>query len=145
MSTLNEQITVASALLTSISDTYTNRYTTDVGGSESSVQQNNQLQTQLNALEVKLAKAKTLSETYEREFLDRTAGKKIGGFFSSRGVNNLQDWVLLIFYTVYVLVSLGICGLALFASRTPLISVVMVISASLLIGVMMTAMILRFA
>ena len=145
MSTLNEQKTAASALLTSISDTYTNRYTTDVGGSESSVQQNNQLQTQLNALEVKLAKVNTLSETYEREFLDRTAGKKIGGFFSSRGVNNLQDWVLLIFYTVYVLVSLGICGLALFASRTPLISVAMVISASLLIGVMMTAMILRFA
>jgi len=145
MSTLNEQKTAASALLTSISDTYTNRYTTDVGGSESSVQQNNQLQTQLNALEVKLAKAKTLSETYEREFLDRTAGKKIGGFFSSRGVNNLQDWVLLIFYTVYVLVSLGICGLALFASRSPLISVAMVISASLLIGVMMTAVILRFA
>jgi hypothetical protein len=145
MSTLNEQKTAASALLTSISDTYTNRYTTDVGGSESSVQQNNQLQTQLNALEVKLAKVNTLSETYEREFLDRSAGKKIGGFFSSRGVNNLQDWVLLIFYTVYVLVSLGICGLALFASRTPLISVAMVISASLLIGVMMTAMILRFA
>ena len=145
MSTLNEQKTAASALLTSISDTYTNRYTTDVGGSESSVQQNNQLQTQLNALEVTLAKVNTLSETYEREFLDRTAGKKIGGFFSSRGVNNLQDWVLLIFYTVYVLVSLGICGLALFASRSPLISVAMVISASLLIGVMMTAMILRFA
>jgi hypothetical protein len=145
MYTLNEQKTAASALLTSISDTYTNRYTTDVGGSESSVQQNNQLQTQLNALEVKLAKVNTLSETYEREFLDRSAGKKIGGFFSSRGVNNLQDWVLLIFYTVYVLVSLGICGLALFASRTPLISVAMVISASLLIGVMMTAMILRFA
>ena len=90
MATLNEQKTAAAALLTSISDTYTNRYTTDVGGSESSVQQNNQLQTQLNALEVKLAKAKTLSETYEREFLDRSAGKKIGGFFSSRGVNNLK-------------------------------------------------------
>jgi hypothetical protein len=145
MATLNEQKTAASALLTSISDTYTNRYTTDVGGSESSVQQNNQLQTQLNALEVKLAKAKTLSETYEREFLDRSAGKKIGGFFSSRGVNNLQDWVLLIFYTIYVLVSLGICGIALFASRSPLISVAMVISASLLIGVMMTAVILRIA
>ncbi len=145
MATLNEQKTAASALLTSISDTYTNRYTTDVGGSESSVQQNNQLQTQLNALEVKLAQAKTLSETYEREFLDRSAGKKIGGFFSSRGVNNLQDWVLLIFYTIYVLVSLGICGIALFASRSPLISVAMVISASLLIGVMMTAVILRIA
>lgn len=145
MATFNDQKTAASALLTSITDTYTNRYTTYVQGSASTAVQNSKLQTQLNALHVKLAKAKTLSDTYEREFLDRTAGKKIGGFFSSRGVNNLQDWVLLIFYTVYVLVSLGLCGIALVSSRSPLISVAMVISASLLIGVMMTAMIVRFA
>ena len=139
------RVTNVQEILQTASDAYTNEYSTRTANSGSAVVQNQNLQLQLNTLNAKLATAKSLSDTYDREFLDRSADKKIGGFFSSRGVNTFQDWLLLIFYTLYGLISFGICIIALYGSQSPLISVSMVISASLLMGVLITAMIVRFA
>ena len=139
------EITSVQELLSTAKDTYTNQYTTLSGNSGSATAQNRQLQLQLDTLNAKLATAKGLSDTYDREFLDRSADRKISGFFSSRGVNTFQDWLLLIFYTLYVGISFGLCVLALYASQNPLVSVAMIVSASALVGVMITAVIVRFA
>ena len=107
--------------------------------------QANSLQNQVIALNAKLANVQTLSDTYDREFLDRTSGKNPIGFWQSRGLSTLQDWVLFFFYLVYGLITLGILLLVITFSDTALYSGFMVVALSVILGVMMTAVIIRFA
>ena len=138
-------VTSAQEMLQRTSDLYNNKYKTLVGNQGTAGAQVNSLQNQVIALNAKLENVKTLSDTYDREFLDRTSGKNPIGFWQSRGLSTLQDWVLFFFYLVYGLITLGILLLVITFSNTALYSGFMVLALSVILGVMMTAVIIRFA
>jgi len=140
-------VTSAQGMLQTASDLHRNQYSTllENQGGAGAVAQANSLQNQVVALNAKLENVKTLSDTYDREFLDRTSGKNPIGFWQSRGISTLQDWVLLFFYLVYGLVTLAILLLVITFSDTALYSGFMVLALSVILGVMMTAVIIRFA
>ena len=140
-----DDVTSAQRMLQIASDLYRNQYSTLVGNRGGTGAQANSLQNQVIALNAKLENVKTLSDTYDREFLDRTSGKNPIGFWQSRGISTLQDWVLFFFYLVYGLVTLAILVLVITFSDTALYSGFMVIALSVILGVMMTAVIIRFA
>jgi hypothetical protein len=84
------------------------------------------------------------AETYNQEFLDRVQGGGTPGFMKLRGVSTLQDWVLFYFYLIYGILCLSMASLAIFVSKNPLFAGSVVISFGLLIGIMMTAVLIRF-
>ena len=138
-------VTSAQRMLEIASDLHRNQYSTLLGNRGGAGAQANTLQNQVIALNAKLENVKTLSDTYDREFLDRTSGKNPIGFWQSRGLSTLQDWVLFFFYLVYGLITLAILLLVMTFSDAALYSGFMVIALSVILGVMMTAVIIRFA
>jgi hypothetical protein len=106
--------------------------------------QNSGLQAEVAQLGAKLASIKKEADTYDREFLDRTADKKPLGVFRSRGITTFQDWILLIFFVAYgaICASLAIYGMR--REGGGLTEGFMVILVSVTVGIMMSAVILRF-
>jgi hypothetical protein len=106
--------------------------------------QNTGLQAEVTQLGAKLSAIKKEADTYDREFLDRSADKKPLGIFPSRGITTFQDWILLIFFVAYgaICASLAIYGMR--REGGGLREGFMVILISVIVGVMMSAVILRF-
>ena len=121
-----------------------NQYQTMLRNSASLTTQNNGLQTQVNSLRSKLADIKKISDTYDREFLDRIAGTK-RGFFEAFGVSTMQDWLLLIFFGLYGLICLSLLGFVLVKSTQKIQSALAVIVFSVFIGILLTGIIMKFA
>ena len=127
--------------------------------SDSTIQQGD-LNTKLVTLKAKLASVQRVSDTYDREYLDRMADRKIS-FWQLRGITTLQDWILFFFFLLYAIVSVGIAAMVYMNSRTfnsstgsnsgflrpmaPIFNVLMVLGAAFVIGIMITATIVRFA
>lgn len=114
------------------------------------IRQKTELENQKVALEAKLAAIKSSADTYDREFLDRTAGVGSSevvrsGFWARRGFRTFQDWVLAAFFLAYALVGLGITGLLVARANKKLAAAFICLTATVIIGIMMAGMIMRFA
>jgi len=110
--------------------------------SQSVVTQNDALQSEVQLLKAKLANVKKVSDTYDREFLDRSAKKPAFGFWQSRGVNTLQDWIFLIFFVIYAVVCILIFGAV---AQQTILGGALVLIVSVVIGIMMSLVIMLFA
>ena len=112
--------------------------------STSLTSQNSTLATELTQLKAKLAGIQKQNETYDREFLDRSAGKKNYGMFRRNGITTLQDWILFLFFVGYALICLIV--LLYYILNNPFNSyyVVMGITVCTIFGIMMSAVIIRF-
>jgi len=106
--------------------------------------QNSGLQAEVVQLGAKLAAIKKEADTYDREFLDRSADKKPPGFFSSRGISTFQDWILLIFYIAYAAICASLVIYAVTRPGGTFQEAFTVLLVSVVVGVMMSAVILRF-
>jgi hypothetical protein len=139
-----EQATSIDRLLTEVNDLYTNTYSRQVSGSGNSHTQLGELGNEVVSLKAKLERLKTVSDTYDREYLDRMEEKPLGGFWRSRGVSTLQDWVLLSFFVIYTFITIGLIVLAILNTTYPLMYVVFISLISFVIGVMIAAVLVRF-
>ena len=108
------------------------------------LKQNSELQTQVTSLHAKLATIKKSADTYDREFLDRSPTKTKRSFFNRNGVNTLQDWLIFMFFVSYTFISLTILVFTVMASRYKLYAGFIVCILSIIFGVMMSGVIMRF-
>ena len=144
--------------LSDVQQLYT-RYSAPNSNAATGATQDRELQTTLVNLKAKLANVKKVSDTYDREYLDRMADRKIS-FWQLRGITTLQDWVLFFFFLLYTIVSLGLASMIymnssgftstnsssrFFRPMSPLFNVVMLLGSAFVIGIMITATIVRFA
>jgi hypothetical protein len=136
-----EQATRIDGLLTEVYDLYTDR---QVRGSGNSYIQLGELGNKVVSLKAKLERLKTVSDTYDREYLDRMEEKPLGGFWRSRGVSTLQDWVLLSFFVIYTFITIGLIILAVMNVTYPLMYVVFISLISFVMGIMIAAVLVRF-
>jgi hypothetical protein len=70
--------------------------------------------------------------------------KPLGGFWISRGVSTLQDWVLLSFFALYTFITIGLIILAVMNTTYPLMYVVFISLISFVMGIMIAAVLVRF-
>ena len=118
------------------------QYSQIQNASRSLVTQSSGLQADVQGLQAKLANVKKVSDTYDREFLDRSAAKAPFGFWQSRGVNTLQDWVFVLFFVSYAIVCLCVIvavGQQSFGGG------ILVAIVSVILGIMMSLVIVMFA
>ena len=139
-----QQVTTIDRLLTEVNDMYTNTYSRQVSGSGNSHTQLGELDNEVVSLKAKLERLKTVSDTYDREYLDRMEEKPLGGFWISRGVSTLQDWVLLSFFALYTFITIGLIILAVMNVTYPLMYVVFISLISFVTGIMIAAVLVRF-
>jgi hypothetical protein len=139
------QVLSLQKLLESTRDTYNNTYSTQLSNSGSSNVQLTGLEQTLVQLRAKLANVRKISDTYDREYLDRLADKPLNSFWRLRGVSTLQDWVLLIFFLIYGIISLSLVVAVVMFSSAPVFNGVMLLGASFSIAVMIVGVIVRFA
>jgi hypothetical protein len=139
-----QQATTIDRLLTEVNDLYTNTYSRQVSGSGNSHTQLEELDNEVVSLKAKLERLKTVSDTYDREYLDRMEEKPLGGFWISRGVSTLQDWVLLSFFALYTFITIGLIILAVMNTTYPLMYVVFISLISFVMGIMIAAVLVRF-
>jgi hypothetical protein len=139
-----QQVTTVDRLLTEANDLYTNTYSRQVSGSGNSHTQLGELDNEVVSLKAKLERLKTVSDTYDREYLDRMEEKPLGGFWISRGVSTLQDWVLLSFFALYTFITIGLIILAVMNTTYPLMYVVFISLISFVTGIMIAAVLVRF-
>jgi hypothetical protein len=138
------RITSTQATLESVKDTFTNTYMTQVSNGGSLSSQSTGLDDQVITLKAKLAKVKSISDTYDREYLDRMSDKK-SSFLRSRGISTLQDWVLLIFFILYTIISLGLVAIVYMTSRYSVFGAFFVAISAVTVGTLIVATIVRFA
>lgn len=112
--------------------------------SSSLTNQNSKLAAELTGLKAKLAGIQKQNETYDREFLDRSAGKKNSGVFRRNGITTLQDWILFLFFVGYALIC--IIMLVYYVSNNPFNGyyLLMGITICTIFGIMMSAVVIRF-
>jgi regulator of replication initiation timing len=112
--------------------------------SSSLTSQNNTLTAELTELKAKLAGIQKQNETYDREFLDRSAGKKNSGVFRRNGITTLQDWILFLFFIGYFLICIIV--LVYYVRNSPFNGyyLLMGIAICTIFGIMMSAVIIRF-
>ena len=97
------------------------------------------------ALKAKLASVQQAADTYDREYMDRTVDKPLNNMWRTRGITTLQDWVLFLFFVLYGILTLALIGLIIRNMPNPLMPVLMVLILSVSIGIMISAVIVRFA
>jgi Flp pilus assembly protein TadB len=102
------------------------------------------IQAKLHSLNTKLANVKKVGDTYDREFIDRSAGKNNMGFFRRRGITTLQDWILFFFFLSYAIICIIIVIYSTAMSTRKIITFGMTVTISLVVGVMLSAMLMRF-
>ena len=136
-----ERVTNTRAILHAAQTAY-NTYSTQVTTTDTSSEQLANLNHEKLKLNSQIANIRKISDTYNREYLDRSTSV---GFWNLRGVSTLQDWVLLAFFGMYGLVILLISMVAVMYSRTPVYSVGIVVILGIILAIMMTAVIMRFA
>jgi hypothetical protein len=132
----------ANGMLNNTATNLFNQYTIAKNASGALSTQNTALQAEVETLRAKLANIKKMGDTYDREFLDRSAGKKAIGPFRRIGIITLQDWLLFIFFLCYAAVSISIILYA--AAHYSLAMAGLVLIISFIIGVMMSAVMIRF-
>ena len=130
------------SMLNTTSQNMFTQYSQIQSASQSLVAQSTGLQVEVQGLQAKLANVKKVSDTYDREFLDRSGAKAPFGFWQSRGVNTLQDWVFVLFFISYSIVCLCVIvavGQQSFGGG------ILVTIVSVIVGIMMSLVIVMFA
>jgi hypothetical protein len=145
MGDFTPQLTSARTMLQNIDDMFRNTYSTQISNNASSVKQLAALQQNVTTLKARLANVKKISDTYDREYQDRMNDKPLSGFWRSRGITTLQDWVLFIFFLIYAILSVSLAVIALTTSTAGGFNAFMILATSFSLGVMITAVIVRFA
>lgn len=133
--------------LNMLNTTTTNLYTQYVSAQtigDNLTKQKSELQTQVTSLNAKLATINKTGDTYDREFLDRSPTNTKRGFFNRNGISTLQDWLLFMFFISYVIICITILVFTVMASRYKVYAGCMVFIISIIFGVMMSAVIMRF-
>ena len=102
------------------------------------------LQDTVNSLNTKLNLKNGAISTYQREYLDRKTIEMPFTFWRLRGVSTLQDWVLFVFFAIYGIFCITFL-LITFTTEYMLYNFVLVLIASITIGTMIVATIVRFA
>lgn len=141
VTSFTSQVTSAQQMLQSTRDLF-DQYSVRSGSRISADSQLTGLQQNIAVLKAKLANVKKVSDTYDREYQDRMADKPLSGFWISHGVSTLQDWILLIFFLLYAIVSLFF---VVMVSTKSLFYGFMVLASSFIFGVMISATLMRFA
>lgn len=106
--------------------------------------QSNTLSAELTELKAKLAGIQKQNETYDREFLDRSAGKKNYGIFRRNGITTLQDWVLFLFFVGYALICVIVLLYYVMNGQFNAYVLLMGITVCTIFGIMLSAVIIRF-
>jgi hypothetical protein len=129
------------------SQTQYDTYRQMVSAQQSSIRLQETLQAEKHRLTSELAMKKKDAEAYDREFLDRVRGGEAEPRrAASLGISTLQDWVLLMFYSMYVAATLAAAlFIGLRAQQNKLVGVVSVLLGSAFLAVMFSMVIVRFA
>jgi Flp pilus assembly protein TadB len=112
--------------------------------SASLTNQSSVLKAELDSLNTKLTNIKKTGDTYDREFIDRSAGKNNMGFFRRRGITTLQDWLLFFFFLSYAIICIIVIVYSTAMSTQKALTFGMTFFLSLVVGVMMSAVVMRF-
>ena len=136
--------TTTKSMLDTTATNLFNQYEAGLRASSSLTQQSSVLQAKLSSLNTKLTNIKKTADTYDREFIDRSAGKNNIGFFRKRGISTLQDWILFFFFLSYAIICISIIVYSTAMSMQKIMTFVMTSTASLVLGVMISAVIMRF-
>ena len=143
MGDIPARLAVLNSVVTQTLPTLQTQYTQTVRASATLGDQNSGLQDQVRRLEAKHASLEKVADTYDREFLDRP--RVASTFWTRRGFQTFQDWLLGAFFLVYAIVCLGLLGYTLLYSTKKLQGAALVVAVSVVLGVMMTGVISRFA
>lgn len=119
------------------------QYMTMVRASRQLREQNSALQEEVRTLETKHASLQAVADTYDREFLDRD--RPAPSFWSRRGVQTFQDWLLASFFFMYAVVCVGLLLYTLRYSTKKLQAAAIVMGVSITLGVMLAGLIMRLA
>lgn len=138
------QITSTQSMLQTVDDLFNNKYSTQVSNGGSLKSQSTDLDDTVIALKAKLAKVKSISDTYDREYLDRMTTKKVS-FWQSRGISTLQDWILLIFFVLYTIISISLIGMVFMLNKYSVFSILLMVGALGMLGTLFVGVIVRFA
>jgi hypothetical protein len=96
------------------------------------------------AMKLELAKMKNTTEVHDREYMDFAQSGEKPNIWQRNGLATVQDWVLFLFFTVYGLFVLGLL-IAVAMSGTNIISgVVSILLGSLVFGIMISTIIMRY-
>jgi len=142
--TFPARFTTTKNMLNSTTTDLFQQYLTLQQSSTSLTSQNNTLAAELTQLKAKLAGIQKQNETYDREFLDRSAGKKNYGMFRRNGITTLQDWILFLFFVGYALICIIVLLYYMLNNPFNTYYVVMGITVCTIFGIMMSAVIIRF-
>jgi hypothetical protein len=133
--------------LNTLNNTATNlfqQYITVQNSSSSIGNQSRGLTAELIGLKSKLAAIQKEGETYDREFLDRSAGKNNNNVFRRNGISTLQDWLLFIFFVAYAVIAVSMIAFVASSAINKLYVAAMGLAIALIFGVMMSGVITRF-
>jgi hypothetical protein len=121
------------------------QYTLQVSNSTALTKQNESIQSEVANLKAKLASVNMASDTYDREFLDRTSIASPRTIFQRIGITTFQDWMILMFYVGYAILSLGFIVAAIIASQQKALAGISSLVLSIMVGMLITGIILRFS
>ena len=133
--------------LNNIGSMYTNTYLSlkrSASGSTQSSSQLDTLQATLHSIQRNINSKEDVISTYEREFKDRYELESPFTFWRKQGISTLQDWILFSFFLMYGLVCLCLIGLC-FNTEQMIYNILIVSLCCFVIGVLLAAIIVRFA
>ena len=135
--------TTKSMLNTTVTDLF-QQYIAVQQSSSSLTTQAAKLNAELVGLKAQLAGIEKQNETYDREFLDRSAGKANYGFFRRNGIVTLQDWILFLFFLGYAIICTIILMYFSMNAGFNTTYIFMGITVFTIFGIMMSGVIMRF-
>ena len=114
-----------------------------IHSSPDSLQKGN-LANKVAAMKLRLAEMKNTTEVHDREYVDFAQTGKKPTLLQRYGLSTTQDWVLFLFFTVYGLFVLGLL-IAVGLSGTNIIAgMISIILGSLVFGIMISTIIMRY-
>jgi len=137
------RLAVLNSVVTQTLPTLQTQYMQTMRASASLGDQSSGLQDQVRNLEAKHASLEKVADTYDREFLDRP--RIASTFWTRRGFQTFQDWLLAAFFLVYAVICLGILGYTVLYSTKKVQGAALVVAVSVVLGVMITGVISRLA
>jgi hypothetical protein len=142
--TFPARFTTTKTMLNTTTTDLFQQYTSLQRSSSSLTTQADALNKELTGLKAQLANIQKQNETYDREFLDRSAGKANYGFFRRNGIVTLQDWILFLFFSGYGLICIIV--LIYYVRNNPFNTYILSMGVAIftIFGIMMSAVIMRF-
>lgn len=148
--TFKARHTTLNTLLTNTAPSLFTQYDQQRQNQAALTTQKGELDMKVTELRARLRSIDSSADTYDREFLDRTrlgspGGERVPSFFARNGLSTFQDWLLAGFFGVYVLLSILLTAYVGIASTKKVQAVSMVAGTSFVLGIMIAALIRRFA